>query len=1809
MKENGGGDNLAVAWQQPGGELEVIGGLYLSPAEVQHTNVALGGTATQSSTFVSSFEFDASNAIDGNTNGDDAANAMTHTNNDLEAWWEVDLGASHYIDLIRIWNRTDCCSDRLSDFYVLVSDAPFTSTNLNTTLNQAGVDAFYFTGAAGTTENFFTRANGRYVRVQLSGQNFLQLAEVEIFGQPSSAFPAQADLTVSLDSADRNFGTAAQDSAAGTGYLMYSVESIHTRFSANAPHPDNDNHFIAVKYINDAWHYDNNNDYFPFTPISTDLLVASVDFSADSGSVLQGANAYVEGMLSGYATGNISITADLWNSATNDGEFTISGSYFVRNSELPVTNVAPVITDPGAQTTAEGATISLDIEATDGDGDELTYSASGLPGTAVMNATTGLIEGYVEAGDAGNYSVTVVVNDNTDSSTLTFDWTITAAPGGWVDYADETASRLSYTANSFEKDTAVGDLNNDGWDDVVVVHKTSFDIAGQQADTLLMNVDGVLVDQTATYAPAMLTNLTDARDVLLNDVDSDGWLDIIIATTFEDPPALYRNLGNDGAGNWLGFANESGRLPATFDTSTVQFCAITAGDVNGDGHEDLYFANYAMDGGAKDVLLINDGNGNFTEESQARLGDYRWSAFGTSAQIIDMDNDGDNEIVKLSAEYGVHPWGHAGIFTLFNDGAGNFTSYDEIPSADPYMFWIDDLNNDGLNDLFVQDDAQDYVQLGSGFTANSEVTFNQSNLTAVQTSDHGGNFRFADLDGDGDLDMGIADVDTMWPPCDTGADSFRKFTLLINDGTGQMSDPYGGAKHVWSQNTFDFDFIDIDRDGNLDIFAAQCDGYAVYMNTAAPTINQPPILTNTADQNSNEGDTISLTISATDADGDTLTYSATGLPTELSINSTTGEIAGTLGFFSEGSYTVNVTVTDGTITDSDSFTWTISGSNQAPTVANPGDQTSSEGDAVSLQISGSDPDGDGLTYSATGLPTDLSIDSAGLIAGTLGYESAGSYSVTVTVSDGVLTDSETFNWTINNTNRAPSLINPGAQANDEDDTVSLNITASDADGDTLTYSATGLPAGLSLNTTTGEITGTATPAGDFTVIVTVSDGTASADATFDWTVTAVAPPTEDNETVYFSITGSGFVGASVSFVDEDIVAYDTINDEWSLYFDGSDVGLNVSGNADIDAVHVREDGSILFSIRATETLPDVGEITNADLILFTPTSLGETTAGTFSMYLDGSDVGLTGGGEDITAVYEMANGDLIISTVGTNNVGTLGNLRDEDLLRFSGSYGDTTSGTWSLYFDGSDADMLASTEEFYGVSVDENSSEIFLSNRGTFDLGGITGDASDVAVCQSAVTGENSSCSYALFLDGGAIGLDNEVIDGLSVLRTTSVPGNQAPIINNPGAQTNTEGDGISLTITATDGDGDTLTFSQTGLPTGLSINSSSGEISGTATTAGDYSVTVSVDDGTESRSASFDWEIVEPNVAPVVTNPGAQANDEGETISLAIVATDGNSDALTYSASDLPTGLAINASTGEISGVLNYESAGSYTVSIDVTDGIETSSVSFSWTVNDVEPPAGSATIYVSSTSSGNAGGLSFVDEDIIAYDPTTDSWSMYFDGSDVGFGGNSALDTSAFHVRADGSILLAIRQDNEVADLGIVENSDILLFTPTSTGDTTAGTFSIYLDGSDVDLSSGGESITAISELSNGDLVISTIGSNNVGTLGTQRDEDLLLFSGTYGENTSGTWSFYFDGSDAELTDSTEEIHAVSVDPITGDIVMVMRGAFTVTGASGGASDLVGCYAPTTGENSSCAYAIYATGVELGINGENIDGLSIGN
>jgi hypothetical protein len=148
------------------------------------SNLAVGKTATQSSTYPGYSTAGPGSAVDGNTDGNFLDGSVSHTNDDVNAWWQVDLGASATINSVVVWNRTDCCSSRLSDYWVFVSNTPFSATDTPATLqSRAGTFSSHQTSApAPSTTIPFSSALGRYVRVQLSGTNYLALAEVQVIG-------------------------------------------------------------------------------------------------------------------------------------------------------------------------------------------------------------------------------------------------------------------------------------------------------------------------------------------------------------------------------------------------------------------------------------------------------------------------------------------------------------------------------------------------------------------------------------------------------------------------------------------------------------------------------------------------------------------------------------------------------------------------------------------------------------------------------------------------------------------------------------------------------------------------------------------------------------------------------------------------------------------------------------------------------------------------------------------------------------------------------------------------------------------------------------------------------------------------------------------------------------------------------------------------------------------------------------------------------------------------------------------------------------------------------------------------------------------------------------------------------------------------------------------------------------------------------------------------------------------------------------------------------------------------------------------
>lgn len=241
--------------------------------------------------------------------------------------------------------------------------------------------------------------------------------------------------------------------------------------------------------------------------------------------------------------------------------------------------------------------------------------------------------------------------------------------------------------------------------------------------------------------------------------------------------------------------------------------------------------------------------------------------------------------------------------------------------------------------------------------------------------------------------------------------------------------------------------------------------------------------------------------------------------------------------------------------------------------------------------------------------------------------------------------------------------------------------------------------------------------------------------------------------IFVSPSGNGTVGG-IDFKDEDILTYHATSDTWDIYIDLSDVGVTV----DLNAFAILDDGAILMSFNMPVSIAGVGSIDDSDIVKFIPTTTGAVTDGSFEMYLDGSSYSLTTNGEDIDAIGFTPAGELVVSITANGDVG-FGIFRDEDLIVLNSS-----TNTWSLYFNGSDVELSESFgENVLGVWIDSSNGDIYLSTAAEFTVTGASGDGADILLCAEPVTGDNTSCTYSLYWDGSAFGLAGQVIDGFAL--------------------------------------------------------------------------------------------------------------------------------------------------------------------------------------------------------------------------------------------------------------------------------------------------------------------------------------------------------------------------------------------------------------------------------------------------------------
>ena len=672
-------------------------------------------------------------------------------------------------------------------------------------------------------------------------------------------------------------------------------------------------------------------------------------------------------------------------------------------------------------------------------------------------------------------------------------------------------------------------------------------------------------------------------------------------------------------------------------------------------------------------------------------------------------------------------------------------------------------------------------------------------------------------------------------------------------------------------------------------------------------------------------------------------------------------------------------------------TITVTPTNDPPVLDPVGSQVIDEQTLLTFVATASDVDaGDVLTFSLSGEPGGASITTGGVFTWTpTETQGPGVYTFDVVVTDDgtpTLADTETITVTVNETNQAPAVTNPGNQTNAEADSVLLAVTGTDADvpANTLTWSATGLPTGLGINAGTGQISGTiaysAAAGSPWTVTVTATDDGAPnlQDAVvFTWTVTNTnrAPTANDDaypvdEDQALGVAAPGVLGNDTDLDADPLTAVLVTPPSQAATFmlnpDGSFTYIPTSNWNGIDT----------FTYRAT----DATDPSNIATVTITVNPVNDDPVAN-----DDS----RGTPEDIAIVIDVLTNDTDVEsdplsidsftqgsngTVTDNGDGTLTytpnpNWNGVDTFTYTATDGNGGFGSATVTVTvGVVNDPPVANDDTYGTNEDTPVVADVLTNDTD-----VEGDALSVDSFTQGSNGtvaDNGDGTLTYTPNANWNGVDtftyqaSDATDpsNSATVTVTVAPTNDAPTLDPVGNRLVDEQTLLSFTATGSDIDtADTLIFSLAGAPTGASINPASGLFTWTPSEAqgpGAYTFDVVVtDSGTPSLgdAETITITVNETNRAPIVTNPGSQANAEAASVLLAVTAGDPDIpvNTLTWSATGLPVGLSINPTNGQISGTVDYSaSAGSpYTVTVTATDDGTPNladSVVFTWVITN---------------------------------------------------------------------------------------------------------------------------------------------------------------------------------------------------------------------------------------------------------------------
>ena len=866
------------------------------------------------------------------------------------------------------------------------------------------------------------------------------------------------------------------------------------------------------------------------------------------------------------------------------------------------------------------------------------------------------------------------------------------------------------------------------------------------------------------------------------------------------------------------------------------------------------------------------------------------------------------------------------------------------------------------------------------------------------------------------------------------------------------------------------------NDGTVDV--DQVFQITVNNENDPPTFTSIPVLTATQDV------AYSYTAVAEDIDGNTLVYTAPVLPTWLTFTAATQVLSGTPANDDVGDTTVTIRVFDGTVSVDQAFFIEVADVNDAPTFSSSPIISTSQGALYEYTASALDIDVDDvLTFTAPVLPGWMTFDEATqVLSGTPGNDEVGDHDVTLTVSDGLLSEDQIFVISVANENDAPTFTSTPDTLATQNTTYLYLAVAEDIDRDGLTFTAPVLPEWLDFNVSAQRLSGTPTNAdvGDHDVTIRVFDGTVSADQSF---VISVADVNDVPTFISIPLT-SALQDAVYTYnlvaedIDGDTLEYSApVLPAWLTFTAETQILTGTPANDDVG------DHDVTLRIFDETVFVDqdfVITVANEnDGPVFTSTP--DTTAAEETAYA-------------YTPTVEDIDGDILTFTAPVLP-GWLSFNEASHLL--SGTPGNDDVGDHNVTiraFDGT-----TSVDQFFVIAVsNENDAPTYTSSPATSTLQNavysynliaedIDGDVltftapvlpdwltfiSSTQILSGTSGNEdvgNNNVTLRIF--DGTVSVDQSF-----VIRVDNV--NDAPDFTSSPLTSVKQGVGYSYTVAAVDGDGDAVTFSAPVLPGWLNFNSSTHVLSATPgiENLGNHSITIRVSDGTLSSDQSFTLTVLYGNSAPTFTSDPATYAQTDIVYAYTITTEDPDGDALVYSAPLLPEWLSFYPSSRLVIGEPGQEDIGSHPITLRISDGTVSAEQRFTITVFKANDPPAFTSIPQSSVLEGIAYSYTAtandIDGDVLTFSaPFLPDWLSFDADAHILSGTPEYDDAGVYNVTlrvsdgndfVDQDFTITVEENGSVDIVNALLNDDMLLYP-----NPTDGRFIIELPGAyDADL-----------------------------------------------------------------------------------------------------------------------------------------------